>query len=188
MVSTNTALDPNVLPSKPPTTPKLVPVFSFNFKCEFSPPGSSTDLPVPSNSLSLARIINGEIRTVKNDYGLELDVPGITGIDDLIEKVPLGITQLNCTLNGKTANGSDVLIYYDGFLKHAQATFEVIQGTKKHIEFDDCSLVCKPIFKLSKGVEDKYKWILTEDFIGKGRFIRDADDFVYVQYFVYIIR
>ena len=37
-------------------------------------------------------------------------------------------------------------------------------------------------------VEDKYKWVLKENFFARGRFGRDEDDVLYVQYYVYVVR
>ncbi|KAK6202601.1 uncharacterized protein RJT21DRAFT_118672 [Scheffersomyces amazonensis] len=178
-------LDKSIFPALP-STPKLVPVFVFNLRVEEAIPvlaNKATD-----SSLTLARVVNGEVVTVKNDLGLEFDVKDITGFDDLVGTTSRNVTHLDCKLYGSTANGAGVYITYPGVVRTLPVSTNVLTGAAKHAEIEDGYVTCNPRFRLSDGVEEKFKWVLDENFIGKGRFERDGAGYLYVQYYIYILR
>ena len=180
-------LDSSVYPTEVPATPKLVPVFVINLKISNDPEAiyanSTTD-----KVLQLATGSEGEFRTVPNSLGLELDVSGIHGFDNLTYKPSHGATFLDCKLYGKTPNGSGVYIKYGGVAQMLEATVKVLTKQEKISRFEDGYITCNPFFEFDDTVEDKYKWVLKENIIGKGRFVRDSDDAIYVQHYAYILR
>lgn len=180
-------LDSSVYPTEVPTTPKLVPVFVINLKTSYDPEAiyvnSTTD-----KTLQLATLSDGEIKTVPNPLGFELDVSGIHGFDDLTSKPSHGATILDCKLYGKTPNGSGVYVKYAGVVQFLEATVKVLTKEEKLSRFEDGYITCNPFFEFDDKVEDKYKWVLKENIIGKGRFVRDSDDVIYVQYYAYVLR
>ena len=58
----------------------------------------------------------------------------------------------------------------------------------KEAAIEDSYVTCNPTFYFDDKVEDKYKWVLKENFFARGRFGRDEDDVLYVQYYVYVVR
>lgn len=65
-----------------PKAPELIPVFTFNLKLA-SDPASIYVNNESDKTLNLATIANGEVKTVPNKLGLELDIHSIYGTDDL---------------------------------------------------------------------------------------------------------
>lgn len=183
----STALDANVFPTQPPTTPKLVPVFIMNLKIANDPQAVFHDQQV-DKALTLARVINGEVKTVKDNGIGELDVSDITGFDDLSLKLLTNTTRLDCKLYGKVADGSGIYITYPGVVQMRKVTSDVFERKATTSSFDDGYVTCNPSFGFDGTVDDKYKWVLKENFIAKGRFVRDEDDGLYVQYYVYALR
>ncbi|KAK6457787.1 uncharacterized protein RJT20DRAFT_125641 [Scheffersomyces xylosifermentans] len=179
-------IDPKIYPSVP-TTPKLIPVFTINLKFEKDPDNIFENSQV-DKALSLARLINGEIKTVENQLGFELEAVGITGFDDLNARPSLGAATLDCKLYGKTPNGAGVYITYGGVVQFTEASTSVISGKSNTSEIDDSYVTCNPSFQFDSKVEDKYKWVLKENLFGKGRFVRGSDGVLYVQYFIYVFR
>lgn len=186
-MSESTALDPKVWPEQPPTVPKLVPVFVINLRIANDPQAVFHDQQV-DKALTLARVVNGEIKTVKDNGIGELDASDITGFDDLALKLLANTARLDCKLYGKVADGSGVYITYPGVVQMRKVTTDVFERKATTSSFDDGYVTCNPLFAFDGAVADKYKWVLKENFIAKGRFVRDASDGLYVQYYVYALR
>ncbi|KAG5422030.1 hypothetical protein I9W82_001123 [Candida metapsilosis] len=170
-----------------PKQPQLIPVLTFNLKMVSDP------VPIFNNSqidksLSLATIAQGEIKTVENDLGLKLEVNQIYGTDDLNVKNSVNTSYLDCKLYGKTPNGSGVLVNYGGRVQLEGATVAVVSKEKKEASIEESYVTCNPTFTFDDSVEEEYKWVLKENLIGKGRFGRDDDGVIYVQYYIYVIR
>lgn len=182
----STELTASVIPTAIPPTPKLVPVFFFNLKIANEPEAIFGDK-ATDTELTLARVINGTITTVPNEIG-EFDVADITGFDDLTVKGSTATATLDCKLYGRTKNGSGVVIRYPGVVQMAKVTTDVFSKQSKGHGFDEGFVTCNPSFVFDSQVEDKYRWVLKENFISKGRFIRDAEDGLYVQYYTYALR
>ncbi|CUM66250.1 uncharacterized protein PRCAT00003910001 [Priceomyces carsonii] len=180
-----TDIDPSVFPSKP-ETPKLVPVFVMNFKLKEPEPVFSN--PELSKALTLATVVNGEIKTVKNELGLEFDVSRVVGYDNLTSDLHRDVTLLDCRCYGRLPNGKGVYIKYPGVVHNNEPTVNVQLGKTKTSTFEEGYVTCNPSFEFDGGIEDKYRWVLRENFIGKGRFVRGNSNDLYVQYYIYILR
>ncbi|KAL1580602.1 hypothetical protein MGQ_00333 [Candida albicans P76067] len=170
-----------------PKAPELIPVFTFNLKLA-SDPASIYANNESDKTLNLATIANGEVKTVPNKLGLELDIHSIYGTDDLNIKNSVSTASLDCKLYGKTANGSGVFIYYPGKVQLDETSVSVFTKKTKEAAIEDSYVTCNPTFYFDDKVEDKYKWVLKENFFARGRFGRDEDDVLYVQYYVYVVR
>ncbi|EMG46803.1 hypothetical protein SBY92_005285 [Candida maltosa Xu316] len=170
-----------------PASPELIPVFTFNLKLAGDPASIYVNNEA-DKSLNLATIANGEVKTVPNKLGLELDITSIYGTDDLNIKNSVATASLDCKLYGKTANGSGVFIYYPGKVQLNDASVAVISKQSQEATIADSYVTCNPTFHFDDKVEDKYKWVLKENLFGRGRFGRDADGVLYVQYYVYVVR
>lgn len=180
------SLDPKVAPSVP-KTPELEPVFLINLKLEGAP------APVYNNetrnkALVLARVIDGKISTVPNKYGFELDVDNISGFDDITNNIADGYNELDCKLYGKTPDGSGVYITYYGLIKLTEPTVNVLTGKTSTSAFEETYVTSNPRFHFDGNIADKYKWAIQENFLGKGRFVKDESGSLYVQYYVYVVR
>lgn len=177
-------MDPSVVPSVP-ATPQLTPVFLANCKITIGP--SITDK-VKDKTVNLVPVVDGYIETVKNPFGFELEVQGITGFDDITTHISDNYNTLDCKIYGKTPEGAGVYITYEGVIKLEESLVNVMTGKAKGSRFEDTYLTSNPRIHFDGDVPEKYKWAVSENLIGKGRFVRDANDNMYVQYYVYVIR
>lgn len=179
-------MEPSVIP-KPPKTPELVPVFLINLKLNGAPEQIFANA-TRNKVLNLAQVIDGTITTVPNKYNLELDVKNVHGFDDITNHIADGYSELDCKLYGTTHDGAGVYVTYYGLVHMLKPTVDVLTSESSTSEIEDVYLTCNPHIHFDELVADKYKWAIKENFIGKGRFVRDASGTLYVQYFVYVIR
>ncbi|CAI5757577.1 unnamed protein product [Candida verbasci] len=173
------------LPEIPST--KLIPVFTINLKLKHDPLNiySSNE---SNNTLNLAIIETGEIKTVKNELGLQFELNEIFGTDDLLIKNSIETASLDCKLYGKTPKGNSVFIHYGGKVQLNEESVDIISEKKRDSDISKSYVTCNPTFKFDENLESEYKWIEKENFIGRGRFVRDENGSLYVQYYIYIIR
>lgn len=179
-------MDSAVIPSLP-KTPELVPVFLINLKLEGSPDEVFTNRN-RNKALVLAHVGKGTITTVKNKYGYELDVSDIHGFDDITNHISDDYNELDCKLYGKTKGGNGVYVTYNGVIQLNEPTVDVLTGKSSTSDIESVYVTSNPKIHFDDGVEDKYKWAIKENFLGKGRFVRDSEGGLYVQYYVYIVR
>ena len=128
-----------------PKAPELIPVFTFNLKLA-SDPASIYVNNESDKTLNLATIANGEVKTVPNKLGLELDIHSIYGTDDLNIKNSVSTASLDCKLYGKTANGSGVFIYYPGKVNWMKLPSPFSQRKPKKLQL---KIVMLPVTQLS---------------------------------------
>ncbi|EGW34924.1 uncharacterized protein SPAPADRAFT_53310 [Spathaspora passalidarum NRRL Y-27907] len=170
-----------------PKPAEFIPVFTFNLKLASDPTSIFSD-PASDKALSLATVSSGEVKTVANSLGLEFEVVDISGWDDLSLKISASTNSLDCKLYGKTPSGAGVFIHYGGKVQLTESTINVVTKKTQVASIEESYVTCNPTFQLDEAVEDKYKWVLKENFFGRGRFGRDDDGTLYVQYYVYVIR
>ncbi|WLF77816.1 hypothetical protein PVL30_001536 [Lodderomyces elongisporus] len=170
-----------------PQQPELVPVLTFNLKLASDPVHIYTNSQI-DKTLQLATLVAGEIKTVENKFNYKLDISDIHGTDDLNVKDSVATASLDCKLYGKTPNGTGVFVYYGGRVQLNSASVDVLSNKTKAASIEDSYVTCNPTFFFDDKVEEEYKWVLKENLIGKGRFGRDEDGTLYVQYYIYVIR
>lgn len=175
-----------VVPSLP-KNPELEPVFLINLKISGNPENIFSDRN-RNKALIFANVESGRITTVKNKFGFELDVEEIHGIDDITNHISDGYNELDCKLYGKTKSGKGVYVTYTGVIQLNQPTVDVLTGQNKDCSIEDAYVTNNPKVQFDEDVEDKYKWAIKENLLGKGRFVRDDQGGLYVQYFVYVVR
>lgn len=175
----------SVIPTSAPKTPQLIPVALISLKLQ--DPISVLKNDAYSHAINLVNIKDGTISTVPNDLGLELEVSGIQGIDHITANTEVGVNRLDCKIYGKTPGGNGVYVHYYGLIKATPEIGAVLGNKAKVADFDDEYITSTPVILFADSVEDKYKWVLRESIIGKGRFIRD-DTHLYVQYYLYVLK
>lgn len=177
----------SVKPTAIAAPPKLIPVFLINFKISPDPEPVYSDK-LTGKGLNLATVVDGQITTVENELGLEFDVDQIKGFDDLTNDLQTGTTFLDCKVYGKIGN-QGVYITYPGVLNLNQPTVDVLTKKSTTTTFEDSYITNTPKFVFdTTTVDKKYHWVLKENFHGKGRFVRDDEGVLYVQYYVYVYR
>lgn len=180
-----TELKQSALPEYAPRAPELIPVAFINIKVN-EPQGILTNSNY-KQGINLVNVINGEVTSVPNKFGYELDVQNVVGYDHITGNTEAGINKLDCNLYGRTPNGSGVFIKYVGTIKVTESVGNTLSGKAKATDFEEEYVTNNPTFLFADTVEDKYKWALKENFIGKGRFVRDDEHKLYVQYYLYVL-
>lgn len=175
----------SIIPPVP--QPELVPVFFINLKLKDAPQGVFANT-TRNKALALAEVVDGSVTTVKNKLGLELEVTLIKGTDDITSHIADAYNELDCRLYGKTPEGAGVYITYRGVIKAYDNTVAVLLGSSSEHGIDESYVTNSPVINFDESVADKYKWAIKETFLGKGRFVRDAEDTLYVQYYVSVVR
>ncbi|KAI3403881.1 hypothetical protein KGF56_003311 [Candida oxycetoniae] len=170
-----------------PQPPQLIPVLTFNLQLSPDPVRIFTNSQI-DKTLNLATVVNGEIKAVENKFGYKLDINQIYGTDDLNVKDSIGAANLDCKLYGKTPNGSGVFIYYGGKVQLDEASVGVMSKRTKEASIEESYVTCNPTFTFDDKVEEEYKWVLKENLFGRGRFARDDEGALYVQYYIYVVR
>ncbi|CAK9438625.1 uncharacterized protein LODBEIA_P28490 [Lodderomyces beijingensis] len=170
-----------------PRQPELVPVLTFNLKLKSDPVNIFTNTQI-DKTLTLATLENGEIKSIENKLGYKLDISQIYGTDDLNVKDSVETAYLDCKLYGRTPNGSGVFVHYGGRVQLDAVSVGVVSGKTKEASIEESYVTCNPTFTFDDKVEEEYKWVLRENLVGKGRFGRDDDGALYVQYYIYVIR
>ena len=177
----------SILPQHEPVVPQLIPVFMFNFKISPDPTVVYKDT-VGDRVLHLGTVVDGQVIPINNSLGLKFEMNSIHGFDDLTETISLGVTRLDCKLYGKTPGGTGVQLKYPGVIKLTEPTANVFMNKSSLATFDESYVTCNPSFSADSSLEPEYKWVLSENFFGKGRFLRDKSGTLHAQFYVYIVR
>lgn len=179
-------MESDIIPKPLPRTPVLVPVFIMNLQLD--EPDSIFSNKPSNKSLSLSKIIHGEVTTLKNKLDLTLEVRLVMGFDDLTSNLDTGEGTLDCKLYGKTPNGSGVYITYGGIVRLSDNSLKVVSNQSMELTFEDSYITCNPKFQFDDCVEEQYRWAEQENLIGKGRFTRNPQGSLYVQFIIYILQ
>ena len=164
---------------------ELVPVAYITVKA--APSFDSFKNATKNHAATYIPISDGEITPIDNKLGLEFNLNSITGHDRIVTDLEDGVSTLNCDLYGKTPNGSPVFITYSGVLKQSDKSLAVLGGNARTSDFNDAYVTNNMKFTLDQNVENDYKWVTKYNLIGKGRFIRDSSDNLYVQYAINVV-
>lgn len=176
-------IESSVFPEILPQPPTLVPVFMVTLSLDEPDPIFTKK--TSNKSLSFCKVINGKISSIPNKFGRVLEVGLLHGADNLTGDLDTGVSTLECRLYGTTPKGSGVYITYGGVVKLSDKTLKVVSNQETTLSFEDSYITSNPKFQFDDSVEEEYKWASQENFLGKGRFIRDSMGCLFVQYIVY---
>ncbi|GMG59146.1 unnamed protein product [Ambrosiozyma monospora] len=143
------------------------------------------------SNLTHVPITGGFVKSL--DSKLPFDYEILHGSDDITSFADSPVVgHLDCKLflksksKSKDSNGKDgdkkAFVYYTGVVRFEDAVNGVIGKTTDTMDFEDGYVTCHPIFTVES--EDE-KWVKEINFLGKGRFVRDANGKLCVQYYVY---
>ncbi|OBA22485.1 hypothetical protein METBIDRAFT_40579 [Metschnikowia bicuspidata var. bicuspidata NRRL YB-4993] len=169
-----------------PATPKLVPVFSMKLQLLGAPQALFTDSSKKAVS-NMAIVATGQITTIKNDLGFELDVFDMAGYDNITAHLEKGYNELDAHIHGKTSAGEDIRVDYYGISQSLPGLDAVLAGKATSHSFEDSYLTNSPRFSFTAPPPENLKWLEKENLIGKGHFLVE-DEKVFVEYFVYVVR
>ncbi|GME81330.1 unnamed protein product [Ambrosiozyma monospora] len=158
--------------------PALKPILFFNIEAE------EPEIAYKNSQSTLTHVplTGGFVKSL--DPNLPFDYEITHGTDDITAFADSPVVgHLDCKLFLKSKDGKDrkAYVYYTGVVRFEDAVNGVI-GKKGAMDFEDGYVTCHPIFTVES--EDE-KWIKDINFLGKGRFVRDANGKLGVQYYVY---
>ncbi|CAH6719522.1 hypothetical protein CLIB1444_02S10484 [[Candida] jaroonii] len=179
----STSITPDYSKGAPVST--ATPVFTITIKVQSL--NQATETPSSNHVLVYVVIGDGELTTIPNSKNLKIACNGITGTDKISVNLKNSTRVLDCDLFGRTPNGSTIQIYYTGLIHENDKLKAFESGESNVADFNDYNHFNYPQFKLGDGIEDEYKWLAENSFIGQGRFIKDEEGSAYVQYVVSIL-
>lgn len=138
-----------------------------------------------SGSLTLVKINDGYTKSL--DPELKFDTEIIAGWDNLTTSVTTNneVTTLDCQVFLKAKNGQ-IHMKYSGVVVPNDKTAAIFNKTSKTTTFDDAYVTAHPTFELDEKLVDE-KWVKSKNLLGKGRFIRNEDNSLAVEYNFYYI-
>ncbi|ODV59224.1 DUF3237 domain-containing protein ASCRUDRAFT_113817 [Ascoidea rubescens DSM 1968] len=166
-----------------PPIPTLKPVIFINIIVDEPSVVYSND----TTSLTYVNIKGGYTKSLDNDLPFDCDI--IAGTDHItsingISNPP--VSNLDCRILLKSKkNGGGIEMKYSGVVQINKAIADVFSKASSTMEYTDGYLSNSPYFLLDGSCADE-KWVSNQNFIGKGRFVRDQQGNLTVQYYIYI--
>ncbi|ODQ78502.1 hypothetical protein BABINDRAFT_168237 [Babjeviella inositovora NRRL Y-12698] len=171
----------SLIPTTAPLQSKLKPVLFVHLD-------AGEAIPVVQNAtqnLVVVKLTGGSVKSLDTNYPFETEI--LFGFDDLSTAAGATRTTLDCKIYLRTPSGAGVYMTYSGVVEMAGKAAAIAgnQG-ESHMEFEEGYITANPKFTLDGKVEEEYKWVNDEIFIARGRFLRDTEGKLKVQYYVYI--
>lgn len=161
------------------TTPTLKPVLFFDLKCEQPTQVYANG----TQSQTYAAITGGSVKSL--DEKLPFDAKILYGKDDITFQTHAPqVGRLDCNLYLEFANGETGMVEYTGVVQFIEKVAQVASDEVKTMTFEDGYVTNHPVFKLPDTCTAE-SWVNSINFIGKGRFVRDEDNVLHVQYYIY---
>ncbi|CDK25825.1 unnamed protein product [Kuraishia capsulata CBS 1993] len=159
-------------------TPLLKPALFVHLEAEDGLPIYSES----TGSMSCVRVKSGYITGVGKNHPFEAKIN--FGFDDIRLSPGSSTGILDCHLYGTTAKGKGLFIHYTGVVHMVGTVAEILQNKKSYMDFDDGYVTCSPDdFKIDSGAEEE--WVKDQKLSGKGRFLRNSEGGLVVQYYLY---
>lgn len=160
-------------------TPALKPVLSFNIRADEPQLVYSNK----TATMQYVGITGGSVQSL--DPSRPFDAEITHGKDDITLFAHDPSTgHLDCNMYLKFANGKTGLVKYSGVVQFGEHVVAVTSGKSSEMSFEDGYVTNHPIFYLDEESKDE-QWVKDINFIGKGRFVRDKEGTLFVQYYVY---
>lgn len=144
--------------------------------------------PVLSNK-SLSEVIvmveGGYSKTLSPKYPFDLTID--FGWDTLTTQTASPeTTALDCHLYAKTKDGKNVHITYTGVVVASEKQVDVITNKSKGHAFEESYVTMHPTVRVDEGVEAE-SWITKKNLLGRGRFTRNSEGKLGIDYYVYVL-
>jgi hypothetical protein len=135
---------------------------------------------------TVVMIKKGYAKSLSPEY--PLDVEFDLGWDILRTTVDKpGVTTLDCDVFGKSkVNGAGIHLWYDGVVIMNEKAVAVIAGESDGFEVDEAYVTNHPSFQIGAEGEQE-SWANGTNFLGKGKFLRDAEGKLQIEYYVYAL-
>lgn len=159
--------------------PALKPVLFFNLRAEEPTAVFSNE----TQTQSYVALNGGFVKSL--DENLPFDAKIVHGKDDITFRADSpNVGRLDCNLYLEFEDGATGLVEYTGVVRFEDKVAAVAGGNATTMSFEDGYVTNHPVFKLSDKSR-KEAWVRNVNFLGKGRFVRDENNVLHVQYYVY---
>lgn len=140
---------------------------------------------IDSNLLDIVIIKSG--KTTSLDPKFPFDTTIYHGRDDITVSTKGTHFNLDCKVFGTLEDNTGFSIWYGGVIQ-ANAAIGGILGKKLNdMAYEDGYVTNNVYVTLDKGADSKYNWVETHNLIGRGRFFRDAEGTLNIEYKVYAV-
>ncbi|KAF5118370.1 hypothetical protein DV495_002879 [Geotrichum candidum] len=154
----------------------LKPVFNITLNLE-EPKTVATNSAGVHN---IASIKSGTTKSFSEDFPFNSTVYG--GRDDITVSPKGSHFNLDCKVFGTLEDGTGYFIKYYGVVRLDKAVTDVIGKQSKEHSFEDGYLVNQIFVTLDKDSDKKYDWIEKHVLVGRGRFFRNDDGALNIEY------
>ncbi|KAG7833930.1 hypothetical protein KL919_002908 [Ogataea angusta] len=126
-------------------------------------------------------VLGGTIRSL--DPTLPFDARITSGFDNIsVYETAPSVGNLDCTLYLDLGNNNKGIVQYLGVVRFEGETNKVLGKETTNIGFSDGYVTCQPRFEID-GAASSESWVNNHLFVGKGRFHRETDGSLKVQYY-----
>lgn len=145
--------------------------------------------PFVSNARGTETVVmvkKGYTKTLSPEFPMDLEITlGWDILRTFVDKP--GVSILDCDLFGKSStSGAGVHIWYDGVVQMTETALAVIRGESKGFEVDEGYVTCHPTFQFGDESAPE-AWSNGKNFLGKGKFLRDEQGALQIEYYVYVL-
>ncbi|ODV84646.1 hypothetical protein CANARDRAFT_200641 [[Candida] arabinofermentans NRRL YB-2248] len=159
--------------------PSIKPILFFHLDAEEPEQIFSTK----SSSLTNVKVKSGYVKSLDESKPFEAKV--VRGSDDIsFDPANPATGHLDCRLYLSIDGVTKGFVQYSGVVQFEGKVAEVVGKQTSHMEFSEGYVTCHPRIHLDDSVTE-FKWLEDINYIGKGRFIRDEEGGLKVQYYVY---
>lgn len=160
----------------------LKPAFFIHLDVEEPDPIYSNE----SGSLTYVYVKTGYTKTLDSNYPFDTEVK--YGLDNLTTSTATGeTTSLDCQLYLKSkVNGAGIHFTYSGVVVPSKEQGDVFSRVSKAQEFNQGYVTNHPKAVLDANAKTE-SWISNKNLISRGRFLRDDEGKLSVEYYVYVL-
>ncbi|KAK9474159.1 uncharacterized protein V1510DRAFT_412572 [Dipodascopsis tothii] len=160
--------------------PELKNAFHMYLKAQNSDPVYTNEAGPPGTRI-FVQIVGGYLESTNEALPFEAKI--LTGTNWLF-KTPENHLTLDVRMRCETDDGHGLYVHYTGYTYPTEAMNAVFAGTGTTMEFGSTEFFIGPILETDS---PKYAWVNNKKFVGRGRFVRDAEGFMGAEYYVSLV-
>ncbi|KAI0462131.1 hypothetical protein LJB42_004218 [Komagataella kurtzmanii] len=168
------------IPQEAPKSPGWRPVIFLNIEAD-EPKSIYVN---NTGSLTGVNITGGFAKSIDPEYPFDAIID--SGYDDIRADPGASTSRLDCRVYLTTSEGAGVFLTYPGVVRMEKTVVDVLTQKSSFMDFNDGYVTCTPVVHLDEKVK-KEQWITKETIFGKGRFVRDNEGRLRVQYYLYVL-
>lgn len=139
-----------------------------------------------AETLQYVTVKSGYTKTLDPAY--QFDTKLLHGFDNVrTSKAHPESMRLDCQIYLESkANGKQIHVVYTGVITNNAQQADVLIGKAKHHGYQNGYITNNPIIHLNSDAREE-AWANSKSVVGRGQFIRDADNNLAIEYYVYVL-